>query len=69
MPLNKDTLGTALYNAEKEFNDKAPADLGDIEAARLSFWKTMADEIIKHFKTQGVVNTTGTASAQTGAIS
>lgn len=70
MALNKDVLGTALYNAETQFNDKNPQQLGDAEAARLAFWKIAADEIIKHFKTAGVVNvtvvTTGTATNHTG---
>jgi hypothetical protein len=58
--LDKDILGTALYNAEKQFNDKDPAALGDIEEARKAFWKVMADEIIKHFKVNGILKVPGT---------
>jgi hypothetical protein len=70
MALNKDTLGQALYDAEKVFNDKNPATLGNLETARLNFWKYMADEIIKHFKANAVISvnvvTTGTATNHTG---
>lgn len=70
MALSKDVLGQALYDSEKQFNDKDSTAVGDIEAARLAFWKVQADEIIKHFKTAGVISvtvaTTGTASAHTG---
>jgi hypothetical protein len=67
--LDKDILGTALYNAEKQFNDKDPAALGDIEDARKAFWKVMADEIIKHFKTNGVLKVPGLGlSAPNGPV-
>jgi hypothetical protein len=59
MALNKDTLGQALYDAEQQFNDKAPADLGDLATARLNFWKVMANEIIEHFKTAGDLHVPG----------
>jgi len=70
MALNKDTLGNALYLRSMDFNDQdiAPADL---PTARQNFWKAVAEEIINHIKTAGVVNvtvaTTGTAAAQTGS--
>lgn len=70
MALDKEILGTALYDAFNDFNNKNPDEEGDIETARLAFCKVMANEIIEHFKTAGVVNvtvaTTGTATAQTG---
>ena len=68
MALSKDVLGLALYEAANSFNDQEPPE--DPEANRLEFWKTVADTIINHFKTTGVINvtvaTTGTAAAQTG---
>ncbi len=70
MALNKDVLGANLYNAFTAFNNKTPAQLGDIEDARLAFCKALADEVIKHITTQGVVSvtvtTTGTATNHTG---
>lgn len=70
MPLNKDILGTALKTAADAWNDKEPAEIGDLSDARLAYWKAVADEIIKHFKANAVVTvtvtTTGTAAAQTG---
>lgn len=66
--LDKDVLGQALYDSEKQFND---VDITDMEAARLSFWKVQADVIINHFKTAGVINVTvttaGSATAQSGS--
>jgi hypothetical protein len=70
MALNKDILGTALYNRLNEFNNKDIDATGNMEAARLSFCKALADEVINHIKTAAVVNvtvsTTGTATAHTG---
>lgn len=70
MALNKDILGTALYNTLDAFNDKDIDETGDIEAARLAFCKALANEVINHIKSSGVVNvtvtTTGTAAAHTG---
>lgn len=59
MALDKDILGTNIYNAEKVYNDKNPATIGDLETARLNFWKVMADEIIKHFITYGELHVPG----------
>lgn len=59
MALDKDILGAALYSREQTYNDQAPDVLGDLAAARLDFWKAMADEIINHFKTYGQLATTG----------
>ncbi|PZP38142.1 MAG: hypothetical protein DI598_21020 [Pseudopedobacter saltans] len=70
MALDKDILGKALSNKANEYNDK---DITDINAARLAFWTGIADVVISHFKTNGVVNvnvnvtTTGTATAQSGS--
>lgn len=59
--LSKDTLGLALYNAEKDFNDKTIEQLGgDLEAVRKAFWKNVADEIIKHLKSEAVLRVPGT---------
>lgn len=59
MALDKDILGQALYDRAAASNDVyiAPEDM---EAARLAFWKGMADEIINHFKTNGVLRVPGT---------
>jgi hypothetical protein len=59
MALNKDILGANLYAALTDFNDKDPATLGDLETARLAFCKAMADEVIKHITTAGVVPALG----------
>lgn len=67
MALNKDVLGAALKAMAEDFNGIAPEDL---ETAKTEFWKGVAEQIIEHIKTAGevnvVVNTTGTASAQSG---
>lgn len=67
MPLNPQLLGTALYTASRNFNDKdiAPENL---EAARQDFWKGVAEQIILHVKANALVTvtTTGTAAAQAG---
>jgi len=69
MALNKDTLGSALYNMAEAFNDQeVPATPEDLQTRRQNFWKGVAEEIINHIKTSGVVNTTGTAAAQTGTM-
>jgi hypothetical protein len=51
MALNKDVLGTALYNQAKQWNEKTADQLGDLENSRLEFWKAIADAIIQHVKT------------------
>ncbi len=56
MALNKDTLGTALYNRANYYNE---VNIADLEAARLAFWKGVADEIINHFKTYGDLQVPG----------
>lgn len=55
MALDKDILGTALYNAFDEFNNKTPAEVGNIETARLNFCKVMAHEIIEHIKANAII--------------
>jgi hypothetical protein len=57
MALNKDILGTDLYNRANAYNE---VNITDIEAARLAFWKNMAEGIIEHFKTNGVLTVPGT---------
>ena len=59
MPLNKDILGDALYNCSKEWNDKTPDELGDMEQARKAFWTAMAEVVINHFKTSASIPGTG----------
>lgn len=49
MALNKDILGQALYDDLASFNNKNIDETGDMEAARLSFCKKMAETIIDHF--------------------
>lgn len=70
MALNKDVLGGLLATAAAEFNDK-PISAEELTTARANFWKAVAEQIIDHIKTAGVVNvtvsTTGTASAQAGS--
>lgn len=76
MALNKDVLGTALYNARLPFMnmniDQVIATYGTIEAYRLAIAKADADEIIKHFKANIQITIPGTgltagATAVTGA--
>lgn len=55
MALNKDILGTNIYNALGDYNNKNPDEAGDIEAFRLAACKVIADEVIKHFIAAGVV--------------
>lgn len=57
MALNKDILGTALYNKASNFNDKS---IDNIDQARRDFWKAMAEEIINHIKTNATLNVPGT---------
>ena len=70
MAMNKDVLGAALKLMADDFNNIEAADETALELARTNFWKGVADEVINHIKTAGVVNvtvaTTGTAAAQTG---
>lgn len=68
MALSKDILGLALYNRAMELNDKQPDTLGDLDQARKDFWEAVADEVINHIKVYGIVNTTGTAAAQSGKM-
>ncbi len=58
MALNKDVLGLDLYNRAAAFNDVAIAP-EDLEAQRLAWWKTVADGIISHIKTNGVLSVPG----------
>jgi cytochrome c551/c552 len=69
MALNKDLLGTQLNDMAAAFNDQ-DISLEQLATARLNFWKGVAEQIISHFKSEGVINvtvaTTGTPQAQTG---
>jgi len=54
MALNKDTLGTALYNARSEWQnrdiDSLLNEYGTLEAARLEMCKAEAEAIIEHLR-------------------
>lgn len=69
MALDKNTLGQMMCDAANDWNDKN-IDVADLPAARLNFWTAIADAVITHFETNGVIKvtvaTTGTATAQTG---
>lgn len=60
MALNKDVLGTALFNRAQSFNDH---DIADINAARQDFWKAVAEEIINHIKSSAMLTVPGTGLA------
>lgn len=66
MPLNKDSLGTAIYNVRQAFNDKSMEDLlteyGTFEDARLAEAKKEAEAIIDHFKANGLILVPGQPS-------
>lgn len=59
MALDKDILGTALYNVRSNFSNQSANDLittyGSMEAARLAAAKAEADVIINHFKTNSLL--------------
>jgi hypothetical protein len=57
MALNKDVLGVDLCNRANAFNE---VDIDDLQAARQAFWKSIAEGIINHFKTNGVITVPGT---------
>lgn len=57
MALDKDILGTALYNTAQNWNDQ---QFADINVSRQAFWKAIAEVIINHFKVNGVVVVPGT---------
>jgi hypothetical protein len=58
MALDKDVLGTDLYNRMQQFNE-VPIAPADMEAHRLLFWKEVAEAIIIHFKTAGRLTVPG----------
>lgn len=73
MPLNKDVLGQARYDAEIAFNNKSSDELitehGSIEAARLAFLIKDSEIIINHIKTNGDLKVPGTGlMAPNGAV-
>ena len=53
MPLNKNLLGTELYNSRSAFNDKTIDELiriyGSLEGVRLAMAKADAETFINHF--------------------
>ncbi len=75
MALNKDILGLDLYQRAAAYNE---VNITDMEAARLEFWKNIADGIITHFKNNGQLRVPGvglnagtvavTGTALTGTI-
>ena len=60
MALNKDLLGTALYNRAQSFNDQ---DINNIDQARRDFWKAIAEEIVNHIKSNATLTVPGTGLA------
>lgn len=56
MPLDKDILGTALYNRAQNFND---VDVADIDQARRNFWNGIAEEIVNHIKSNASLTVPG----------
>lgn len=70
MALNKDVLGVALKSAADAFNEQniVPTDAAALAEYRLNFWKAVAEAVINHFKTAGVVTTFGNSVTQTGTI-
>ena len=54
MALNKDILGTSLYNVRNSFNDKTIEELealyGSLDQARLALAKAEAEVFINHLK-------------------
>ena len=58
MALDKDILGTNLYNRSKDFND-VDIDPALLEQKRLEWWKAVAEEIVNHFKNNGTVAVPG----------
>ena len=64
MPLNKDTLGTAIYNARAVFLNKDYATLladygNNEEVMRLAICKAEAEAIINHFKANAKLTVPG----------
>ncbi|NNV54522.1 hypothetical protein [Limnovirga soli] len=60
MALDKDILGTDLYNELSVFNNKNIDELGDIEDKRLLFCKKIAEVFIEHLKANVEINIPGT---------
>lgn len=62
MALDKDILGTAIYNVRQNFVNRDYNDLigefGNMDAARLAQAKAEAQAIIDHFKNYAQVNAT-----------
>jgi hypothetical protein len=56
MALNKDVLGTALYNKAQNYNN---INSENIEQTRLDFWKAIAEEIIKHIQSSATLTVPG----------
>lgn len=63
MPLDKNLLGTELFNKVDFYNNKDVDELGDIQQARLNFWKDVAGVIIDHIKSNAALNVPGTGLA------
>jgi hypothetical protein len=63
MPLDKNLLGTELFNKVDLYNNKNIDEIGDIQQARLNFWKAVAEVIVDHIKTNALLNVPGTGLA------
>ena len=57
MALNKDLLGSALYNRAQNYNDQ---DIENIDQARRDFWNAIAEEIVNHIKSNASLTVPGT---------
>ena len=57
MALNKDLLGSALYNRAQSYNDQ---DIENIDQARRDFWNAIAEEIVNHIKSNASLTVPGT---------
>jgi len=63
--MNGTILGTLIWeNIKENVTNGSPEDL-----AGLAKWIQIATDIVTHIQTQGVVNTTGSATVHTGTVS
>ncbi|RTL47462.1 MAG: hypothetical protein EKK39_14250 [Sphingobacteriales bacterium] len=62
MALDKNILGTALFNVAQNYNDVGvdTTNAAAMDAYRQQFWTDVADTIINHFKINGVLTVPGT---------
>ena len=66
MALNKDTMGLAIHNVRKKYNEKTVEQLinqyGSMENALIAEAKEEAEAIINHFKEFATIPGTGLAA-------